>query len=1033
MSERITIELDLDNTSYNTGLQDVEKNSEATAEKVGDAFDKSVARTIDGKVVKSFANLNSQLLTVTSTASKITGGLIAAVPVFVFLEKRFGVFTSLFSRLGMDFEKISDRVDGLMKSFSGFIAGEKSINGVKLAAALLLNEMGLLRSATLATFSAVETLYDKFAMPVSVAGLTAAVPLLLTMTKAGKDLKTLGAGLWNFESNSRGLFELTGFLAATSAALALLGDNMIHSHNATTRSIGSIAKFGAMITGGLSVWLGIAIIKLSELAKNIGAYLVVQFQKASDQFIETSSKALVFAAAVDTVNRATQGLAGMNSEWSETINELSTGLNLSVTSLQRAAQEIVLVGASLGLTSSQMQELLKISSEYAKINHKDVFDTTISVINALNGNAQAVQTLGIKLSEASVQQFAFGEGITQSMQKMSESERVQIRYNKLLHQYNDVAGLGAIAANTLADQQVRLKINTDRLSSAIGEGSRIIEQNNLLAFATNSIMDNVSDSVLSAAGFFGALGARVLQVGGILFGLSFKVFALYKAFYFLDILLKSNSWNDFSNKKMALINMSFQEMIRSITGANIQIKSMKDLANVIGTSVFAQFRSLLGITQKTTGATSIFKSALNSLLFSFKNYLAFLAPFLIPFAKVAIIAGLITGAIFLLKNIFMELEKRTKVFSSIYQIMVDELERSKSIFKPLIDLFRNFKDTVGEIASKTFGLFVFGLAKVVGAITALAEKNPFNVFSKETVASLSDVNSKLTGFSDSLRLVAFDISKIPVDAERAIAGSAERSKINLEELVNKLNTIRDAMKNVGMSDREVIERDQLEQLDTLNLSFQNKLIAEQEYLNLKTKINLDAAAKLKKIVDDAEEERMRKLVAVNRIINNQLANAISGGIQMMANSLAQGKSIFADFGTFLINTMGDLAIQLGQFYIAEGLAKMFLITNNPAAQIGAGVALVALGSIMKAFFAGGVGGKGGGGVAAVGAMPAPGQSSTPVPADPQSIQERKPDTRVSIVVQGSLVRQEELGQFITETLNESFAKQGVTLTDARFS
>jgi hypothetical protein len=38
-----------------------------------------------------------------------------------------------------------------------------------------------------------------------------------------------------------------------------------------------------------------------------------------------------------------------------------------------------------------------------------------------------------------------------------------------------------------------------------------------------------------------------------------------------------------------------------------------------------------------------------------------------------------------------------------------------------------------------------------------------------------------------------------------------------------------------------------------------------------------------------------------------------------------------------------------------------------------------------------------------------------------------------VVVQGSLVQQEELGSFITETLNESFGKQGVAFTDARFA
>jgi hypothetical protein len=275
------------------------------------------------------------------------------------------------------------------------------------------------------------------------------------------------------------------------------------------------------------------------------------------------------------------------------------------------------------------------------------------------------------------------------------------------------------------------------------------------------------------------------------------------------------------------------------------------------------------------------------------------------------------------------------------------------------------------------------------------------------------------------------MSALPEEANRSIASIVERTNINLEELVSKLNEIRKSTRNIGLTDKAIIIRDQQEALEVLRLSFENKLLAEQEYNDLKYKINLEASQKLQRLEDEANKKRMKSIAEANRIINNSIANAISQGIQRSAEALARGKSLFEGFGTWLIQLFGDLAIQLGQFYIADGIAKLALLKAKPGAQIAAGASLIALGSILKSFFAGGLGG--GQGVAPVGAEPAPGEFSTPTDlANPDDIQDRQaPSTNVRIDVQGSLVRQEELGEFITRTLNETFGKQGVTLTDAR--
>ena len=166
----------------------------------------------------------------------------------------------------------------------------------------------------------------------------------------------------------------------------------------------------------------------------------------------------------------------------------------------------------------------------------------------------------------------------------------------------------------------------------------------------------------------------------------------------------------------------------------------------------------------------------------------------------------------------------------------------------------------------------------------------------------------------------------------------------------------------------------------------------------------------------------------NAILKGGLVKSISGGIQTIVQSIAAGENAFANFGKFILNVFGDLAIQLGEFFIAQGIAVEALKAVNGAAAIAAGAGLIALGSILKSFGGGGApaGATGGGGAVAGGLA-----ESTEALDDPENFQERQVGTEVTINVEGSLVQQEELGVFIQDTLNEVNEKNGVIQVNTR--
>ena len=111
--------------------------------------------------------------------------------------------------------------------------------------------------------------------------------------------------------------------------------------------------------------------------------------------------------------------------------------------------------------------------------------------------------------------------------------------------------------------------------------------------------------------------------------------------------------------------------------------------------------------------------------------------------------------------------------------------------------------------------------------------------------------------------------------------------------------------------------------------------------------------------------------AANNIIQNSLVQTFSGIGKAIGDALINGGNLAQGLGQALLGGIGGMLTQLGTLAIGVGIGikkiKLALATLNPAVAIGAGVALVALGSAFSAGAAkignsGGSSAGGGGGV-----------------------------------------------------------------------
>jgi hypothetical protein len=145
-------------------------------------------------------------------------------------------------------------------------------------------------------------------------------------------------------------------------------------------------------------------------------------------------------------------------------------------------------------------------------------------------------------------------------------------------------------------------------------------------------------------------------------------------------------------------------------------------------------------------------------------------------------------------------------------------------------------------------------------------------------------------------------------------------------------------------------------------------------------------------------------------------------------ALTTGEDALAAWGKTILGAFGDILIQLGTQVLAVGIgmsAVPILFGFQGAGAVLAGIAMLTAGGILK-------GVSGGAGASAtqttagpvVGGNPVGGGFETPDIPEPEELQE---NTRVQVVINGSVLDRRETGLAIAEVINESFGTNGLVL------
>ncbi|MCB1712061.1 MAG: hypothetical protein KDH96_06190 [Candidatus Riesia sp.] len=275
----------------------------------------------------------------------------------------------------------------------------------------------------------------------------------------------------------------------------------------------------------------------------------------------------------------------------------------------------------------------------------------------------------------------------------------------------------------------------------------------------------------------------------------------------------------------------------------------------------------------------------------------------------------------------------------------------------------------------------------------------------------------------------------------------EKTSQSEQENLLKSKSARDLFAQSQIQTEQMILEQQSIRMAALNELRSRDLLNEQEYEYQKQFIQQDSSNKIQEIKQrerDAIIEMNRDVVEstlsafsqinastvqLGKSITDLAIRGFGAAARNIGAALASGKNANQAFVDSVKNTASEAASAFGDYYIKLGIARI-------AASYGTeGYTTLAGGLALKAFSGalgvGGASSSGGAGSVNSGGFTAPFQQDQQELASPTAIERAKEQTQLNITIEGSLVRQDELGGYISEILEESGARRSSVIPSLR--
>ena len=193
------------------------------------------------------------------------------------------------------------------------------------------------------------------------------------------------------------------------------------------------------------------------------------------KLIDLGSEAVALASDLDEVNSKVNVLFGEAQarkidDWASNSAE---AMGLTSLAAKDAAAQYAVFGKSAGLTGEDLTgfstQLVELASDLASFNNTSLEQALGAIQSGLAGSSEPLLAFGKNVKDGQKQFAAFEAGITETVRKLTEEEKILATFAALMQQSADEMGDFARTSEGLADKSKILEAKLGDLKAEIGQ------------------------------------------------------------------------------------------------------------------------------------------------------------------------------------------------------------------------------------------------------------------------------------------------------------------------------------------------------------------------------------------------------------------------------------------------------------------------------------------------------------------------------------------------------------------------------------
>ena len=176
------------------------------------------------------------------------------------------------------------------------------------------------------------------------------------------------------------------------------------------------------------------------------------------------------------------------------------------------------MGLNTKAAASMSTSLVQLSADMASFKNVSQDRASTALAGIFTGETEALKGLGIVMTQANLQQYAYSQGILKNIQDMNQAEQVQLRYQYVMsvtaNAHGDFARTGGGAANQTRMLTEQFKEAGAQLGEQLlPEAIKLLKWANQMVAGFNSLDPSAKKIIITIAGVAAAIGPMLL-VGG---------------------------------------------------------------------------------------------------------------------------------------------------------------------------------------------------------------------------------------------------------------------------------------------------------------------------------------------------------------------------------------------------------------------------------------------------------------------------------------------------------------------------------------